>query len=197
MAGSYGALEEFQEVPRLGRKKRLSEGQREEIWGVFAHVLSRLEDEDLLTKPMMFQRLAEHFAADDNKPYQFIVVDEAQDLSVSQLRFLAAVADDGPQALFFAGDLGQRIFRQPFSWLELGVDVRGRSRTLRLNYRTSHQIRSTIDRLLPREIQDVDGVVEGRRGTWSAFNGPKPEISTFRRRRLRSRRPWPTGWRVA
>jgi hypothetical protein len=40
--------------------------------------------------------------------------------------------------LFFAGDLGQRIFQQPFSWKSLGVDIRGRSRTLRINYRTSH-----------------------------------------------------------
>ena len=47
------------------------------------------------------------------------------------------------------GDLGQRIFQQPFSWKELGVDVRGRSNTLRVNYRTSHQIRTLVDGLLP------------------------------------------------
>ena len=75
-------------------------------------------------------------------------IDEAQDLSVAQLRFLAALGGGRPNALFFAGDLGQRIFQQPFSWKALGVDVRGRSRTLRVNYRTSHQIRSQADRLL-------------------------------------------------
>ncbi len=81
--------------------------------------------------------------------------------------------------LFFAGDLGQRIFQQPFSWKALGVDVRGRSSTLRVNYRTSQQIRMQADRLLGPELSDVDGVTEGRKGTISMFNGPQPEILVF------------------
>ena len=60
-----------------------------------------------------------------------LVVDEAQDVSIAQLRFLAALNRDRGDSLFFAGDLGQRIFQQPFSWKALGVDVRGRSTTLR------------------------------------------------------------------
>jgi hypothetical protein len=60
------------------------------------------------------------------------VVDEAQDLSVPQLRFLSALATDAPNSLFFVGDLGQRIFQPPFSWKPLGVDVRGRLRTLHI-----------------------------------------------------------------
>ena len=81
--------------------------------------------------------------------------------------------------MFFAGDLGQRIFQQPFSWKALGVDVRGRSKTLRVNYRTSHQIREHADRLLGPEITDVDGNREDRRHTVSVFNGPAPEFRTF------------------
>ena len=80
--------------------------------------------------------------------FDHVVVDEAQDVSVAQLRFLAAVAGPRPNGLFFAGDLGQRIFQTPFSWKSVGVDIRGRSRTLTINYRTSHQIRSQADRLL-------------------------------------------------
>ena len=78
------------------------------------------------------------------------------------MRFLAALGADRPNALFFAGDLGQRIFQQPFSWKALGVDIRGRSRTLRVNYRTSHQIRTQADRLLGPEVTDVDGNSENR-----------------------------------
>jgi hypothetical protein len=59
------------------------------------------------------------------------------------------------------------------------VDVRGRSYTLRINYRTSHQIRVQVDRLLPTALSDVDGNAEDRRGTVSVFNGPAPEIETF------------------
>ena len=109
-------------------------------------------------------------------PYDFIVVDESQDISVPQLRFLAALRGGQENGLFFAGDLGQRIFQTPFSWLSLGVDVRGRSSTLRISYRTSHQIRRQADLLLPPEMSDVDGNTDVRRGTVSAFNGPEPAV---------------------
>jgi hypothetical protein len=53
--------------------------------------------------------------------------------------------------------LGKRTFEQPFSWKSLGVDVRGRSRTLHINCRTSHQIGQQADRLLEPEVSDRDG----------------------------------------
>ena len=96
---------------------------------------------------------------------------------MAQLRFLAALGSGRPKALFFAGDLGQRIFQQPFSWKSLGVDIRGRSRTLKVNYRTSHQIRSQADRLLGPAVTDVDGNTEDRSDTVSVFNGPPPVVS--------------------
>ena len=98
-------------------------------------------------------------------------------MDVAQLRFLAAMGAERPNGLFFAGDLGQRIFQQPFSWQALGVDIRGRSRTLKINYRTSHQIRKRSDLLLGTEISDIDGNTEERSGTISVFNGPEPSIA--------------------
>jgi superfamily I DNA/RNA helicase len=103
----------------------------------------------------------------------------AQDVGIAELRFLAALGAGRPDALFFAGDLGQRIFQQPFSWKSLGVDIRGRSHALRINYRTSHQIRRQADRLLPAAVSDVDGNEESRRGTVSVFNGPAPDVGIF------------------
>jgi superfamily I DNA/RNA helicase len=124
----------------------------------------------------MFTRLALQVESRKHAPFEFVVIDEAQDVSVSQLRFLAALGGKRPNGLYFAGDLGQRIFQQPFSWKSLGVDVRGRARTLQVNYRTSHQIRMQADRLLGPEVTDVDGNTEDRRGTISVFNGPAPAI---------------------
>ena len=135
----------------------------------------------LVTFAVMFNRLARQLAGRKHPPFDFVVVDEAQDVSVAQLRFLAAFGADRPNGLFFAGDLGQRIFQPPFSWLSLGVDIRGRARTLHINYRTSHQIRMQTDRLLAPEVSDVDGNSEQRRGTVSVFNGPAPVVRTFSR----------------
>jgi superfamily I DNA/RNA helicase len=101
-------------------------------------------------------------------------------VSVAHIRFLAALGNGRPNASYFAGDLGQRIFQQPFSWKSLGVDVRGRSRTLRVNYRTSHQIRTQADRLLAPTVTDVDGNTDDRSDTVSVFNGPPPTIQRLR-----------------
>ncbi len=70
--------------------------------------------------------------------------------------------------------------QQPFSWKALGVDIRGRSRTLRVNYRTSHQSRTQADRLLGPVVTDVDGNSEDRSDTVSVFNGPPPTILKFK-----------------
>ena len=59
------------------------------------------------------------------------------------------------------------------------MDVRGRTEVLKLNYRTSHQIRTSADRLLEPEISDVDGNVEDRRATVSTFSGERPSIEVF------------------
>jgi superfamily I DNA/RNA helicase len=139
-----------------------------------------LRAQKLVTWAHIFGRLAEQAAAGKSLIYDFVVVDEAQDLSMPEARFLAAMAGGKPDGLFFAGDLGQRIFQQPFSWKALGIDVRGRSQSLRINYRTSHQIRTQADRLLPGVVSDVDGEQENRRGTVSLFDGPAPVIRLFK-----------------
>lgn len=171
--------EDYRDVSRLGRKTRIGGKQRETLWAVFEQVRAGLRDRKLVTWADIFGRLADHYGSGAAAPFDFVVVDEAQDISVAEARFLSALTKDRPEALFFAGDIGQRIFQQPFSWKSLGLDVRGRSSTLRINYRTSHQIRSHADRLLPITVTDVDGVTESRRGTVSVFDGAEPIVQTF------------------
>ncbi len=176
-ARQISSWEEYRDVPRLGRKTRLSEGQRALLWSIFEKVRAKLTAENLVTEAALFTQLAEKLKTTTRLIFDYIVVDEAQDVSVAQLRFIASLSGGRPNSLFFTGDLGQRIFQQPFSWKELGVDVRGRSTRLRINYRTSHQIRSQADRLLGPELSDVDGVTEDRRGAISVFNGVPPHVT--------------------
>jgi mRNA-degrading endonuclease RelE of RelBE toxin-antitoxin system len=166
----------YRDVARLGRRTRLPESQRAILWSIFERVRSSLASQKLVTSAALFTTLAESLAGTGSRPFDFVVADEAQDLSVAHLRFLAALGGGRPSALFFAGDIGQRIFQQPFSWKSLGVDIRGRSRTLRVNYRTSHQIRAQADRLLGPVVTDIDGVADRRDDTVSVFNGPPPDM---------------------
>jgi superfamily I DNA/RNA helicase len=178
-AWQLDSWEAYRDVQRLGRKTRLSETGRAAAWSVFEQVRTRLAADGLITLSGALTQLAARLAERPQPPFDYAVVDEAQDVGIAQLRFLAALGGGRPNGLFFAGDLGQRIFQAPFSWKALGVDVRGRSRTLHINYRTSHQIRQQADRLLGPELADVDGNSEDRRGTVSVFNGPTPLIQTF------------------
>jgi superfamily I DNA/RNA helicase len=177
-AWQLASWEEYRDVARLGRKTRIGGKQREILWSIFERVRAGLTERKAVTWPDLFGRVTTHMVG-NKSPFDFVVVDEAQDVGVAELRFLASLSANRADALFFAGDLGQRIFQQPFSWRSLGVDVRGRSYTLRINYRTSHQIRLQADRLLPPALADVDGNSEDRRGTVSVFNGPAPNIETF------------------
>jgi len=178
-AWQLGTWESYRDVKRLGRKTRLPEKQRMVLWGIFESARAKLQEMGWVTYAGMFSRLAAKIMEGTHRPFDYVIIDEAQDINVAQLRFLSALGANTPNALFFAGDLGQRIFQQPFSWRSLGVDIRGRSRTLRINYRTSHQIRMQADRLLGPEVSDVDGNTEERRGTVSVFNGPKPSIQVL------------------
>ncbi len=171
--------EAYRDVARLGRKTRLPEGRRAVLWSMFEQVRAGLASRNMITRSEMFTKLAAAVEKSRNPSFDFTVVDEAQDIGVAHLRLFAGLGRHRTEALFFAGDLGQRIFQQPFSWLVLGVDIRGRSKTLRVNYRTSHQIRVQADRLLGPEVSDADGNREERRHTVSVFNGPAPEIQVL------------------
>ena len=178
-AWQLSTWEAYRDVTRLGRKTRLSESQRTVLWSIFEIVLTKLREQRLVTYASLFSDLARTITANKKLLFDFAVIDEAQDISISHMRFLAALGGGRPDSLFFAGDLGQRIFQQPFSWKALGVDIRGRSRTLRINYRTSHQIRQQADRLLGPITTDIDGNTEDRTDTISVFNGPVPLIFTY------------------
>jgi superfamily I DNA/RNA helicase len=186
-AWQLSSWESYRDVRRLGRKTRLSEKLRQTLWTIFAEVNDRITAGGWISNAGLFVRLASMFKAERLSPFDYIVIDESQDITASQLGFLSALAAGKPEALFFAGDLGQRIFQTPFSWKSVGVDIRGRSRTLTVNYRTSHQIRQHADHLLGPEVSDVDGVTETRKGTISVFNGPAPEFNEYADERTEAR----------
>lgn len=175
-AWQLDSWESYRDVKRLGRRTRLSADRRLILWSLLESINTELRSQGLVTRAGMYRLLSTKLASRRNPPFNFIVVDEAQDISVSQLRFLGALGAQQTNGLFFAGDLGQRIFQTPFSWKELGVDIRGRSEVLKLTYRMSHQIRAQADRLLEPEISDMDGNVEDRKATVSTFSGERPQI---------------------
>jgi len=163
-------------LPRLGRKVRMAASRRDELWRVFERVREALDAADKETEAGIMHRLCSLLT---DAPFTHVVVDEAQDISVPELHLLNAIAGVRPNGLFFAGDIGQRIFRSAFPWKSAGVDIQGRSRSLKVNYRTSHQIRAKSDLLLPPRLLEADGGGDKRLGVSSVFHGPQPETNVF------------------
>lgn len=178
-AWSLSTPDAYATVERMGRKSRLGPNQRARLWPVFAAVQAALATERYTTWANVFTGLATGLEGRAAKPFDHVVIDEAQDLAPAELRFFAALAPAKADGLFLSGDIGQRIFQHPYSWASLGVDVRGRSHTLKVCYRTSQQIRRAADRLLPTMLRDRDGIEDERRGIISVFDGPPPEVKSF------------------
>ena len=167
--------ETYRDLPRLGRRKRLTGERREALWSLFEDARAILVARGFTTYAAMLARLAD--AAES--PFDHIVVDEAQDVSAAELRIMAHMVGDRPNGLFFAGDIGQRIFRSPFPWKAEGVDIQGRSRSLKVNYRTTFEIKRQTERLLPSTLVEADGSEDNRLGVQSLFGGPAPTVASF------------------
>jgi hypothetical protein len=170
----------YRDLPRHGRRTRLTGGRRDALWAIFGQARTLLQRQGLKSYAEALHDLAAAVRASGPAPFDHVVVDEAQDLSLAELRYLKAACARETNGLFFAGDIGQRIFRPPFAWAAEGVEIRGRSRSLKVNYRTSRQIRERSDLLLPGRLLELDGAEEDRTGVHSVFDGPPPLIQAHK-----------------
>ena len=126
-------------------------------------------------------------------PYRAVVVDEAQDFHPEEWKLIRALVPAGANDLFLVGDAHQRIYGRKVVLSRCGIQIQGRSSKLRINYRTTEQIRAWAMAMLQGiEVDDLDGE-QGRRrkGYKSLLSGPKPGASPLRDQPRRSRSSWP------
>ena len=172
--------DEYRDAQRTGRGRGLQVRERQAIWKVFEQVYEELADKRMAPWTLICRKAAEAIHTGRvQSPFDAVVIDEVQDLKPQEVHFLAVLAAKNPGNLMLIGDAGQRIYPGGYSLRSLGIDVRGRSRVLRINYRTTEQIRRFADRILPESIDDLDGGTEGRKGTKSLLRGPIPTLRGF------------------
>ncbi len=172
---------EYRDAQRTGRGRPLSASERKKAWAAFERALEKLEGSAKLPSHVLMRRATDALVGSrQTSPYDAVIVDELQDLSPVAVRFVAALAAKTPETLMLLGDGGQRIYPGGFSLKGLGIDVRGRSRVLRLNYRTTRQIQRAAEMILGRTADDLDGGTEDRSGTQSLLAGPTPSLKGFR-----------------
>ena len=167
----------YRQARRTGRGRGLAVKERKALWQVFGGVIEGLAQRQLKDWTGLCVRAEELLTSGAvPSPYTAVVIDEVQDLRPPDLRFLRALCAAQPGNLMVCGDAGQRIYPGGFSLSALGIEVRGRSAVLRINYRTTEQIRRVADRLLGLLADDMDGGEESRTGTRSLLRGPDPTL---------------------
>jgi superfamily I DNA/RNA helicase len=167
---------------RTGRGVRLDRRQRALAWDVFARYRQSLERDKALEWQDVVReaRLVLEKKA-GTLPFKAVCADEVQDFTPSEIRLLRALAPRGSNDLFLVGDGHQRIYGQAVVLSQCGIDVRGRSRRLKLNYRTTDRIaRRGMAILQGVPVDDLDGGFDSIQGYTSLRVGVEPEIHVFR-----------------
>jgi len=173
---------EYLRAPRTGRSVRVSRKERAEIWEVLAEYqqnlqrLGKLEWSEIVRQTRLY--LEQH---PNHLPYKAIVVDETQDCHPEDLKLLRQMVSVGSNDLFFVGDAHQRIYGKPVVMSHCGINIRGRSKKLKINYRTTEEIRDwSVSVLKNVPIDDLDGGLDDHAKSYtSLLNGVAPVIRHF------------------
>lgn len=169
---------------RVGRGLRLNRVQRAAVWRVVEAFESSVVAQGRTTYDLLSCRAArivnEPAHAGAIPRYDHVVVDEGQDLHAGHWRVLRGLVDRGPNDLFICEDGHQRIYGERIVLGHFGIETRGRSRRLTLNYRTTRQNLTLAMGVIGEEnVLDLDGDAETVAGYRSAFGGPVPALRSF------------------
>lgn len=172
---------DYLKVPRTGRGQTLSRPQRAQVWRAFVAFNEHLRSRKLMEWLGMIRAARRQLGAGGTAPYKAVVLDEAQDLHAEEWRLIRTLAAPAANDLFLVGDAHQRIYGRKVTLSRCGVNVVGRSRKLRVNYRTTEQIRAWAVAVLNGPgADDLDGGTEDGAGYRSLLSGPVPQVERFR-----------------
>jgi hypothetical protein len=163
--------------PRTGRGRPLTKTQRRRVWRATEQVLAELDAARQTTHLQLANEATGLLRAAGAPRYRHILVDEAQDLHAVHWRLLRAAVAEGPDDLFVAADPHQRIYPNRVSLASLRISVRGRSRKLSLNYRTTQEILAWAMPLLGSDpVTGLDGEADFLIGYRSPMHGQRPQV---------------------
>jgi superfamily I DNA/RNA helicase/mRNA-degrading endonuclease RelE of RelBE toxin-antitoxin system len=200
---AQGIAEEqaYLRASRLGRGVRINRKTRKAIWPVFEEYRCRLNENnrkefiDAVRDARVILK-----TKGDIQPYRAVVVDEAQDMPAEVFRLIrelvplsraqapddnlsSAVAPEAkgiPNDIFIVGDAHQRIYEHKITLSKCGINIRGRGKRLKINYRTTEEIRDWAVALLEgKSIDDLDGGYDSGKGYKSLTHGIRPEVKSF------------------
>lgn len=181
-AQNIQTLAEYAKVPRPGRGVRLDRKLRMRVWKVFEEYRTLMDEEKVCDAACAMNECAQLlFVGPEVRLYASVIVDEGQDFGPSAYRLLRAIAgSEHTNDLFIVGDAHQRIYKNKVILSRCGINVRGRSGKLRMNYRTTEEIRhSAMNMLSGLSFDDLDDGVDDGKGYVSLSHGDQPSVSVY------------------
>ncbi|HEX6498462.1 MAG TPA: UvrD-helicase domain-containing protein [Micromonosporaceae bacterium] len=177
LAQQLTSVEAYRNAVRRGRGEGLREAQRDQVWAAIQGVVNQLAKQRRRTHTQLADEAAE-IARASRAPYRHLIVDEGQDLHPAQWRLLRALVPPGPNDMFLLADPYQRIYDSHVSLAQLGIEVRGRTRRLTANYRTTHEILDLSVKVLSGDAAvGLDDETDTLRGYRSVTHGLAPVLS--------------------
>lgn len=173
---------EYFNTSRTGQRTRISRKDKMMIWRLFQLYQQKKQELDHMDQYEVYNLLYDHFDQKKDKPFGHVIADEVQDFSNVELRMLRSLVEDKPNDLFLVGDPLQRIYKRTLNFTQAGINVRGRrSRRLKINYRTTEEIkRVAVSTIKNIPFDDFDGEEESKNGYVSLRHGSLPGYQTFK-----------------
>ena len=177
---TISSFAEYLSASRVGRGVRLSRQNRKSIWPVFEEYRVLLNENNLREfDDAMRDACALIRNKGDVLPYKAVIIDEAQDMSAQAFRLIRQMipAEEHKNDLFIVGDAHQRIYRHKVVLGRCGINIRGRGRRLKVNYRTTEENRCWAVNLLEGvSFDDLDGGLDDQKGYKSLIHGIVPRV---------------------
>lgn len=176
------SLDEYLRTPRRGRTNPLSRRQRKNVWTIIESFSKMKSKQNRYYKDELYNMLFDYLTKNDIYLYDYCIVDELQDFSNVELRLIRRLVRVKENDLFMVGDPMQKIYDRMINFSSIGINVRGkRSRRLRINYRTTEEIKKlALSVIQDCHYDNFDGDEEEKSGYVSLFHGKVPLYKTFK-----------------
>lgn len=178
---NISSQKDYLKASRIGRGKAISKSQRLDVWKLIEFFLEKKIASGFYYKEEIYNKVANYLKSKDQTVYSHIIVDELQDFTNVELNFIRALTPIAADDLFLVGDPLQNIYNRKINFSKAGINIRGnRSKRLRINYRTTEEIKRLAFSIVSNEhYDDFDGETEDKSGYLSLFHGAIPTYQLF------------------
>lgn len=149
--------EDYLHAIRAGRGIPFNKSVREALWQLYETYRETLRERELYSWGQLRQFALDRVRSGEfGRRWDYVIVDEAQDLTPAALALAVDLARD-PGGLFLTADANQSLYNKGFRWSRVHdqLQVVGRTRILRRNYRSTRDIAEAAAEVMAT-IEDGD-----------------------------------------